>query len=141
MPTDNDIEREIVEKGLTAPRVTPESIAAKISSEHYFTALEGCIGAEDLPPAQAAALPDSLDRLTICILVLQNGFTILGKSAPASAANFNADLGRKVARADAVNQIWPLEGYLLRDKLAGFSVDADSVRARGIGSTDGGIDG
>lgn len=124
MPTDDEIEREIVDKGLTAPRVTPDSIAAKIKSEHYFTASQGCYGAE----AEAATpehpdldrldkIPESLDRLTFCVLVLENGFTVVGKSAPASAANFDPELGKKIAKADAVNQIWPLEGYLLREKL------------------------
>ena len=113
MATDDDIEREIQAKGLTAPRVTPESIEAKIKSEHYFTAGEGLQGANP----EFVAYPNSLDRLTICILVLENGFTILGKSAPASASNFDAEIGKKIARADAVNQIWPLEGYLLRETL------------------------
>lgn len=116
---DQEIEREIQAKGLTAPRVTPESIAEKIKGEFYFTAAQGCYGAEgegfrDNPDT----IPPGLNRLTFCVLELENGFTVTGKSAPASAENFNAELGRKIAKADAVNQIWPLEGYLLREKLA-----------------------
>lgn len=117
MPTDDEIEREIVDKGLTAPRVTPDSIAAKIKSEHYFTASQGCYGAEAEAEGRLDKIPESLDRLTFCVLVLENGFTVTGKSAPASAANFDPELGEKIAKADAVNQIWPLEGYLLREKL------------------------
>lgn len=125
MATDEQIEREIQDKGLTAARVTPDSIEAKIKSEHYFTANDGAFGsacfAADSETAVSNVIwptvPESLERLTICILVLENGFTILGKSAPASAANFDAELGRKIARADAINQIWPLEGYLLRQTL------------------------
>lgn len=116
MATDKEIEQEIVAKGLTAPRVTPESIEAKIASEFYFTAADGVRG-ESQMGTRPAGNAESLERLTICILVLQNGFTILGKSAPASAANFDAELGRKIARQDAFNQIWPLEGYLLRENL------------------------
>lgn len=136
MTTDNDIEREIQDKGLTAPRVTPESIAAKISSEWYFTAMDGVHHAQatgQLPwryrgqetddndfedmPEEFRRKADGLDRLTFCVLVLENGFTVTGQSAPASAANFDRDLGRKIARAHAVKKIWPLEGYLLREKL------------------------
>ena len=118
MTTDNDIEKEIQAKGLTAPRVTPDGIEARITSEFYFTAAQGAYGAAGEGfKGNPDEIADSLHRLTICVLVLVNGFTILGKSAPASAANFDAELGRNIARADAVNQIWALEGYLLREHL------------------------
>lgn len=61
---------------------------------------------------------DSLALLSICILVMRNGFTVIGKSAPASPENFNAELGKKFAYEDAVRQLWPLMGFSLRDKLA-----------------------
>ncbi len=102
------IEQEIQRKGLTAPRVTPQQIEGTISAEYFFTAAEATRGAPQLP---------ELELLTLCVLVLRNGFTILGKSACASPENFDADLGRKIARADAVNQIWALEGYLLKQRL------------------------
>jgi hypothetical protein len=109
---DKEIEAEIQDKGLTAPRVTPASIEAKIVGEYYFTASQGCYGADGEGfRGNPDEIPGSLHRLTMCVLTLENGFTILGKSAPASAENFDAELGRKIARADAVNQIWPLEGY------------------------------
>lgn len=104
-----EIEQEIQAKGLTAPRVTPERIESVIASEHYFTAAQG--------DAMRRALPEALGLLTLCVLVLANGFTVTGESACASPENFNADLGRKIARAAAVNKIWPLEGYLLRQQL------------------------
>jgi len=55
--------------------------------------------------------------LTICVLTMENGFTVLGKSACAHAGNFNKELGEKIAYDDAFKQIWPLEGYLLREAL------------------------
>lgn len=117
MATDEQIEQEIRDKGLTAPRVTVDSINAKIMGSFFFTAAEGLIGADMLSPAEADRLPAPLAFLTICVLVLENGFTVLGKSGVASAENFDAEVGKKVARADAFNQIWPLEGYLLRENL------------------------
>lgn len=110
------IEAEIQAKGLTAPRITPQGIEDIISSEFFFTATEGVLGASGMGtrPAGRAA---SLDYLTLCVLVLKNGFTVVGKSACASPENFDAELGRKIARQDAVNQIWPLEGYRLRSEL------------------------
>jgi hypothetical protein len=59
-----------------------------------------------------------MECLTVCILVLKNGFTIVGKSACASPENFDSDLGHKIAKEDARRQIWALEGYALRNQIA-----------------------
>jgi len=55
--------------------------------------------------------------LTFCVLTLRNGFTVTGESACASPENFDAELGRKIARQNAVNKIWPLMGYALKQRL------------------------
>lgn len=116
------IEQEIQAKGLTAPRVTPADIEAEIASEHYFTASEGVFGAaylESSPPfVPPADTPNSLGLLTFCVLALRNGFTVTGESACASPENFDAEIGRKIARQNAAQKIWPLLGFRLRDKLA-----------------------
>lgn len=131
--SDKDIEQEIQAKGLTAPRVTPADIEAEIASEHCFTAAEGVIGAfaaggmeqnrgEFLVRAEVAGpevLHQNLGLLTFCVLRLRNGFTVTGESACASPENFDAEMGRKIARQNAVAKIWPLLGFRLRDKLAG----------------------
>ena len=112
------IEEEIQAKASVAPRVTPADIEAEIVSEHYFTAFDGCLGAENLSPDEWKTLPKPLNLLTFCVLVLRNGFTVTGESACASPENFNAEIGRKVARQNAVQKIWPLLGFRLRDKLS-----------------------
>jgi hypothetical protein len=102
-----------------APRVTPADIETSIASEHYFTAGEGCFG-EWISHGAAGGVqevPLPLTLLTFCVLVLRNGFTVTGESACASPENFNAEIGRKVARENAVNKIWPLLGYELKSKL------------------------
>ena len=116
--TDDVIEQEIKAKGLTAPRITPADIEAAIASEHYFTAMDGVVGHADCP-AIVAGVPTSspLDLLTFCVLILRNGFTVTGESACASPENFDAAIGKKIARANAVNKIWPLMGYELRTLL------------------------
>ena len=122
---DQTIEQEIQAKGLTAPRVTPQDIEANIVSEHYFTARDGRRGAvadgtyvgRERPQFGEADLA-ALDLLTFCVLVLRNGFTVTGESACASPENFDAELGRKIARQNAVQKIWPLMGYELRSQLA-----------------------
>ena len=114
---DQAIEQEIKALGLTAPRVTPADIEANIASEHFFTAEQGAFAAFS-PPAGADVVPPALSLLTFCVLVLRNGFTVTGESACASPENFDAELGRKIARQNAINKVWPLLGFLLKEKLA-----------------------
>ena len=116
--TDQAIEQEIQAKGLTAPRVTPTDLEANIDSEHYFTALDGVDGHyRGGYQAQGVANAQALCLLTFCVLVLRNGFTVTGESACASPENFDAELGRKIARQNAVAKIWPLMGYELKQRL------------------------
>lgn len=95
----------------THPRVSLGDMEGKIVAEHYFTAGEA---------AKALGHPsmEPLDLLTICVLVMRNGFTVIGKSAPASPENFDAEKGKRFAYEDAIKQLWPLEGYALRERLA-----------------------
>lgn len=117
---DDTIEQQIQAKGKTAPRVTPDRLKEVIASEHYFTAFDGAqLGqwggiSEDAP----GAIP-ALSLLTFCVLVLRNGFTVTGESACASPENFDAEIGQNIARANAIQKIWPLEGYLLKERLSG----------------------
>ena len=92
------IENEIQAKGLNAPRLSPAHIDAQIVGEDYHV------------------FPGT--TLTVCCLKLQNGFTVTGESAAASPENFDVEIGRKIARTNAREKIWALEGYLLRSKLA-----------------------
>lgn len=69
------------------------------------------------------AIVASLESTTICIIVLRNGFCVIGKAAPADPANYNQQLGEKFAREDAIRQIWPLMGYAKREKLARINGD------------------
>jgi hypothetical protein len=99
----------------TAPRVTPADIEANIVSEHYFLGGDGVYGdARKRGDNSVQTFPASLDLLTFCVLVLRNGFTVTGESACASPENFDAEVGRKIARANAVNKVWPLMGYALK---------------------------
>ena len=105
----------------TAPRVTQADIEANITGEVYFTAADGYRNSpfydhnghahEPLPA------PAPLELLTFCVLVLRNGFTVTGESACASPENFNPDIGRRIARENAVSKIWPLLGFALKEKL------------------------
>ena len=120
---DQTIEQEIQAKGLTAPRITPADIEANIASESYFTAADGVRGAsvgkpgESLIPEYVTYESSPLSLLTFCVLVLHNGFTVTGESACASPENFDAELGRKIARQNAVQKIWPLLGFALKERL------------------------
>jgi len=105
------IETEIQAKGLTAPRLTPALIDAEIKSEDYHV-----FGGT---------------ALTVCCLTLQNGFTVTGESACASPENFNTEIGQKIAKQNARDKIWALEGYLLREKLHWASQPAIPVDSDG----------
>ena len=123
--TDQTIEQEIQTKGANvAPRITPADVEANIISEHYFTAAEGLAGREVAPITNA---PQALSLLTFCVLILRNGFTVTGESACASPENFNAEIGRKIARQNAVAKIWPLLGYELRSYFKPLSPVASRV--------------
>lgn len=100
--------------GRTAPRVSLQDIQNAIASTQFVTGKEA-LGAMPVNSHTAAAL----SVLTICLIVMNNGFTIVGKSAPASPENFDPKLGCTLAYEDAIRQIWPLMGFALRDKLAG----------------------
>ncbi len=115
------IEQQIKEKGLDAPRITPADIEANIAKAYYFTAAQGAEKAARDNGSYAAGSPNdgkALGLLTFCVLVLRNGSTVTGESACVSPENFDAEIGRKIARANATQKIWPLLGYELRTKLA-----------------------
>lgn len=132
MVTETELQAKAV-----APRVTLVEVEANIASEHFFTATEGAIGAAAEAMARAMMAPQTtvgelveasavvstappavLSLLTICVLVLRNGFTVIGTSACASPENFDAEIGRQLARKDAIGNVWPLMGYALRSKLS-----------------------
>jgi hypothetical protein len=94
---EQQIEEQIRAKGLTAPRLTPDEIDAQIIDEQYHV------------------FPGT--TLTVCALTLKNGFQVIGHSAAASLANFNAELGQQIARRNAREKIWKLEGYRLKQYL------------------------
>ena len=129
---EQQIEQEIQDKGLNAPRLTPEYIDLVIQSVHYFTAGDGYVG-ELASSEEFNSLPESerfinppqqLDLLTFCVIVLKNGFTVTGESACASPENFDAEIGKKIAYQNAREKIWLLEGYLLKQRL---KEQADSI--------------
>ncbi len=120
--SDEWLEHDIKAKGADkAPRVTSADVEANIVDEVYFTALDGYAGTQPGTSAEhrfGRINSGPLGLLTFCVLVLRNGFTVTGESACASPENFNAEIGRKIARENAVAKVWPLMGYELRSKLA-----------------------
>lgn len=95
---DDELEQELQTKGKTAPRITPDHVDSKIVDEAYFT------------------FPGT--TVTVCLLTLENGFSVTGESAAASKENYDEEIGNKIARSNARDKIWALEAYLLREKLS-----------------------
>ena len=92
-------EAEAIVETKTAPRVTREHIEQQIADVEY-------------------AWPSVRNpMMCVCLITMRNGFTVHGVSAPASPANFDNEVGKRYAYDDAFRQLWPLEGYLLRQAL------------------------
>jgi hypothetical protein len=94
-----------------APRVSLVDIQDSIAAKYHINAFEAV-------EAVGAPAHEALKMLTVCILVMKNGFVLIGKSAPASPENFDREKGERFSYEDAVRQLWPLMGFALRDKLA-----------------------
>ncbi len=107
----DNIEQDIQAKANKAPRVTPVDIEENIKHQYFFTAADGVSFGRQ-------PVTSELHLLTFCVLVLKNGFTVTGESACVSPENFDAEIGRRIARENAEEKIWPLLGFRLRDKLA-----------------------
>lgn len=114
-------EEELATKSV-APRVTQQMLDDNIIETHFLNighsiVMAGNGDGEDF-------CHESLDLLTFCVVVLQNGFTVTGQSACASPDNYNKDIGERLALADAKNKIWALMGYELRSQLLFASTPA-----------------
>lgn len=94
---EKELEKAIEEKGLVAPRLTPDMIDHTIKNEAYYV------------------FPGT--TLTVCCLTLRNGYNVTGESAAVSLDNFDEEIGRRVAFDNARQKIWALEGYLLKQRL------------------------
>lgn len=128
--------------GRTAPRVTLDMIKARIENVVFV------MGSDLIDTARESVYPnvpdnlepsEKMDRqqvvyngamkrgevLTICLMTLHNGFMVLGKSAPASPANYDADLGRKLAYEDCIRQLWPLCAFSLLDFQTAEAAEAE----------------
>lgn len=109
MSDDQALEAELQHKA-TAPRVTLERIEASIVQEVFFNVGQA---------VEALGMPASegLHCTTQCHLTLDNGYVVCGSSACVSRENYNEEIGQRIARQKAVDQIWALEGYALKTKL------------------------
>ena len=118
-PAADSVEAEIQAKGKTAARVTPADIDAEIVSAHYFVAGDA-IQMETAAHEHTAEgwRLGATQRLTFCVIQLRNGYTVTGESACVSPENFDIDIGRRIARQNAVEKIWPLLGFRLADRRA-----------------------
>jgi len=118
-------EQELTEKN-KRPRITQQMLQDNILEAYYFTARQGVEKSmieevqknNELSFVKIQGQPHpSLDLLTFCVLVLKNGYTVVGQSACAYPENYDEDLGRRLSRSDAEGKIWSLMGYELKSQL------------------------
>ena len=107
--TEVELEQMLVAAGCSAERVSGKMVDRKIKEIEFCRPF----------PEKAA--------LTVCTLLLENGFTVVGSSACASLENFREEVGKQLAFEAAREKIWQLEGYLLKDRLFRASEASDSV--------------
>jgi hypothetical protein len=112
---DAAIEKEIQAKGLNAPRLNPEYINGQIVAEY---SVRGSAAFTNVP--MTVEMARSLSCLTLAVVVTKNGFVLTGESACASPENYDPEIGHKIAVGNAKAKLWQLEGYVLRNKLAGL---------------------
>jgi hypothetical protein len=110
-PTGDEL---LAKANVNGPRVTVEKLAAEIEAEFYFTPMDAAVG---LGVDSHIRSDSPLARLTFCVLVLKNGFTVTGQSACVSPENFRADVGKAYAREDAERKMWQLLGFRLADRI------------------------
>jgi hypothetical protein len=131
------------EKIMTDNRITPQDIEDAIEHVFYFTTYEGVLGERfnhEGPgdnDSNEGKIPDQLKLMTVCVLLLKNGFTVLGTSACADPANFNKELGQNLAREKAKEQLWPLLGFELRSRLNAVYMTDGKVSGLSISSRPG----
>ncbi|WP_436879449.1 Gp49 family protein [Escherichia coli] len=100
--SDKDIELEIQAKGLTAPRITRDDMIANIAHTEIVkhVSVTGQV-------------------LRWAIITTKNGFAVTGKpSCAVSSENDNEAIGKQIALTNAENELWPLMGYALKEKLS-----------------------
>mgnify|MGYP005867899863 CR=1 FL=1 len=95
---EQELEQHLNEKGLNAPRLSPEFINKTIKWAQYYV------------------FPET--TLTVCCLTLNNGFNVTGTSATASIEYFDKEVGQDIAFKNARDKVWELECYLLKEKLS-----------------------
>lgn len=93
--------------------VTKASIEAKIRGVYYLNAGQALSMMYKIGETDKA----NLSLVTICIIILENGFKVEGVSACVDPANFDAIIGKEEAYKNAFDKIWEIEGYLLKQQL------------------------
>jgi len=99
--SDQNLESKIVAKNLVAPRVTLADLEANIVDVEYVKHVSKGGGI-----------------LRWAVITTKNGFAVTGKpSAAVSVENDNQEIGEEIAFENAKNELWPLMGYALKEKL------------------------
>lgn len=101
MSNDQQIEAAILAAGLMAPRIKPEDLTYNIVDTEFITHISK--GGQVLRWA---------------VLTTRSGYAVVGKpSVAVSPENDNEQIGREVAYENSRNELWPLMGYELKQRL------------------------
>ena len=101
-----------------APRISLADIESEISHVAYMNGggFFKCADHVD-HVTKILPVPGSLEVMTICMMILKNGFMVIGQAAPASLENYDQAHGRKLAYDKCIAQLFPILGYVLKEQL------------------------
>lgn len=104
-------------------RVTLDYMKSEIQQIYYISGTSIARHADFTDYKSKALNEGDLQVMTLCMIMMRNGFMVFGKSSPISPQNFDQALGRKFAYEDAVRQLWPLFAFGHKQAVADGLVD------------------
>lgn len=54
--------------------------------------------------------------MTICVIILENGYAVTGESSCIDPAKFNPEIGMKIAYSNAFDKLWGVLGYEVKQR-------------------------
>lgn len=115
--------QERLDKSPSDVRVTKEMIDARIKRVDYM----GMFNGSEHP------------TMTVCTIMLDNGYSVAGTSACVDPKNYNRDVGETRAYQNAYEKLYGLFGFLLAETLYRAKINAMEGQYLPLGGEDEGL--
>lgn len=124
--------RAASDRPVEEPRLTMADVDASIAGIYYFNGLQGAMASGAHVPGDHA---EQLLRLTVCVVVLHNGFMQHGESYTVRTVDQNAQLGRELALIEAKARLLPILQYELKCRIPTLQTDMHPAEVSHEGET------